>query len=467
MARITRRKILKLSGAGAVAARTGGLAAILATGRAPAFAQAKTVHWLRWADFVPASDQLLKGQITEECQKALGIKLEVETINANDIQARITSSIQSGSGPDIFMTLNNWPQLYAQSCADVGDIADELGKAQGGFYDVCKVVSTVDGKWIGVPWCVGGTLVAYRKSWLAEVGFDGKFPATWDQFRTAGQKLKKAGRPFGQTAGHTFGDAPGWWYPYLWSWGGKEVEADGKTVVLDSKETLESVKFAVPLWKETMDEGGLAWDDTNNNRAFLSGTISATNNGASIYLEAKKKPDTYKTEKGTPMKDDILHAGIPAGPGGQFNLPGPFTNLLMKYSNNQDGGEAIPAVDLIEGNLRQVVRLSAGLHLRPHQGLGKSSRVECRSGPRTLQADTSHGTDGRLCRITQPESRRGADQVHRRRHVREGDPGHVACRCGQVGARRDGQGLQRLIWSTPSSVAPAEGSHSISNSAAR
>jgi hypothetical protein len=37
MARTTRRTILKLSGADAVAARTGGLAAILATGRAPAF----------------------------------------------------------------------------------------------------------------------------------------------------------------------------------------------------------------------------------------------------------------------------------------------------------------------------------------------------------------------------------------------------------------------------------------------
>src|SRR5205085_11499393 len=54
------------------------------------------------------------------------------------------------------------------------------------------------------------------------------------------------------------------------------------------------------------------------------------------YLEAKKKPDAYKTEKDKPMKDDILHAGIPAGPGGQYNLPGPFTNLLMKYSKNQD-----------------------------------------------------------------------------------------------------------------------------------
>src|SRR5262249_14466590 len=117
--------------------------------------------------------------------------------------------------------------------------------------------------------------------------------------------------------------------------GGKEVEADGKTVALNSKETVESIKFAVALWKETMDEGGLAWDDTNNNRAFLSQTISATNNGASIYIEAKKKPEQYLTEKGTPMFKDIFHAPIPKGVKGPFNVPGPFTHLLMGYSKNQ------------------------------------------------------------------------------------------------------------------------------------
>jgi multiple sugar transport system substrate-binding protein len=335
MTRINRRRFVQLSGAGALAASAGGLAGILASARAPAYGQAMAVHWLRWADFVPASDVVLKGKITEQCQKDLGIKLTVETINANDIQARVTSSIQSGAGPDIIMGLSNWPQLYAKSLADVSDLADEIGKAGGGYYDVYKTVCIVGGKWIALPWAVGGGLVAYRKSWLAEVGFDGKFPATWDEYRTAGQKLKKAGHPYGQTAGHTFGDAPGWWYPYLWSWGGKEVEADGKTVVLNSKETVESCKFAVALWKETMDEGGLAWDDTSNNRAFLSGSISATNNGASIYIEAKKKPDSYQTEKGEPMFKDILHASIPGGAGGVFNEPGPFTDMLMGYSKNQ------------------------------------------------------------------------------------------------------------------------------------
>src|ERR1700691_2601848 len=159
MTQIHRRRLLQLSGAGAVAAGTGGLAGILASGRAPAYGQTTTLHWVRWSDFVPASDGYLKGPYTDQCRKDLGIKLTVETINANDIQARVTSSIQSGAGPDIFYLLNNWPQLYGQSAVDVGDLADQIGSAQGGFYDICKVVGTVGGKWIGVLYCVGGGLV--------------------------------------------------------------------------------------------------------------------------------------------------------------------------------------------------------------------------------------------------------------------------------------------------------------------
>jgi multiple sugar transport system substrate-binding protein len=341
MARIDRRRLLKLSSASALAATTGSIGAILASGRAPAYAQTSTVHYLRWSDFVPASDQLLRDKIAPECEKALGIKLRLEMVNANDIQARVTSAIQSGSGPDIILALNNWPQLYTESLAAVSDVAEEIGASQGGYYDISKAVATVGNKWIGVPWCVGGGLVAYRKSWFEEIGYP-KFPDTWDALHDAGKKLKAKGRPLGQTLGHTFGDAPGFWYPYLWSWGGKEVEADGKTVTLNSKATIDSVKYAVPFWKDAFDEGGLAWDDSNNNRAFLSGSISATNNGPSIYLEAKRKPDTYQTEKGTPMWQDILHAPLPKGPGGEFNLPGPFTNMLMGYSKNQK-----PAKDFI------------------------------------------------------------------------------------------------------------------------
>jgi ABC-type glycerol-3-phosphate transport system substrate-binding protein len=105
--------------------------------------------------------------------------------------------------------------------------------------------------------------------------------------------------------------------------------------VLNSKAAIDSVKFAVDLWKEAHDEAGLGWDDAGNNRAFLKGAVSATNNGLSIYVEAKRKPDSYPTETGAPLWQDTLHAPLPRGPGGQFNLPIPCTNGLMKYSKNQ------------------------------------------------------------------------------------------------------------------------------------
>jgi multiple sugar transport system substrate-binding protein len=339
MGRILRRAFLKSSVAAGAAAASGGLGAILASAQAPAYAQARTIHWLRWNDFVPASDQVLRGQIAQECQKALGIKLTVETINGNDIQARITSAIQSGSGPDIICALNNWAQIYADSLADVNDLAEQIGREQGGYYDTSRAVAHDGKRWIAVPWTIVGLQIAFRKSWFEEVGYtDGKFPETWEQYREAGKKLKAKGRPLGQTLGHTFGDAPAFTYPFLWSWGGKEVDETGK-VILDSKETVESVKFMTAFWKEAHDEGGLAWDDSNNNRAFLAGTCSATNNGASIYIEALKKPDAYQTEKGKPMKDDILHAPLPKGPAGQFSFHVPFSNMVMGYSKNQQAAK--------------------------------------------------------------------------------------------------------------------------------
>ena len=336
MERINRRRLLKLSGAGALAVRTGGIAAILASARAPAFAQGTPLHWLKFVDFVPPSDQLLKGKIAAECAKALGIKLNIETIDGNGVQARITSAIQSGTGADIMMAISNWAQLYGDSVADVSDIAEEIGKAQDGYYETARACANDGTKWIGVPWTIIPSVLVNRTSWFAEIGINAEnFPKSWDEYRTQGKKLKPKSRPYGQTLGHTYGDAPAFWYPYLWSWGGREVEADGKTVVLNSKETIESVKYAVDFWKDCYDEGGFAWDDASNNRAFLSNTCSSTENGASIYLLAKRKFEDYQTETGKPLKDDIFHMPLPAGAAGQFSYHVPFTNMLMGYSKNR------------------------------------------------------------------------------------------------------------------------------------
>src|SRR5215470_1607617 len=158
MARLTRRKFLQVSGPGIVAAKVAGMAGILATRTAPAYAQGATVHWLRWNDFVPASDQLLRKEMLPEAEKALGMKITFETVNANDLQPRITSGIQSGAGPDLIMLNNNHPQLYAESVVDLSDMVEALGSAEGGHYPLVRANSNDGRKWLSMPWAIIGAM---------------------------------------------------------------------------------------------------------------------------------------------------------------------------------------------------------------------------------------------------------------------------------------------------------------------
>jgi extracellular solute-binding protein len=119
-------------------------------------------------------DRRLYAEYSEQSK----VTVTLETINGNDLQARITAVIQSGSGPDVIMMLHNWPRLYQNGLAE--------------------------------------------------------------------------------------------------------------KVVINSKGTLEAVKWMVSFWKDACDEGALAWDDTSNNRACHANEVAATLNGASIFIFAKR-----------------------------------------------------------------------------------------------------------------------------------------------------------------------------------
>ena len=328
---LDRRTFIKTTGV--AAGVMGGIEGILAARRAPAFAQGTKIHWVRWVDFIPESDVELKRQMPE-ASKALGAECVLETINANDLQARITAAIQSSAGADIFNFQYNWAHLYQNAVSDVSDVANELGKSEGGFYEVYPPSCQVNGKWLALPHSIVGNAVAYRKSWLKEAGAN-EYPKTWEEARKVFTALKKKGKPYGQTLGHTFGDAPTFTYTMLWAFGGAETDKTGKKVVLSNAGAVESVKFMQAFWKDCCDEGGLAWDDTNNNRAFHAGEISATLNGASIYIVAKRQKEKIKDDKGEPMYTDIGHAPLPAGPSGAYLLFLNQSDALMKYSKNQ------------------------------------------------------------------------------------------------------------------------------------
>ncbi len=163
------------------------------------------------------------------------------------------------------MLLHNWPRLSETSLVDVSDLAEWQRKDQGAYYSQSEAAAKVGSRWVALPHSIVGVQMAYRKSWFDEVG-QTTWPRTLEELRLVGLKLKKNGHPIGQTLAHTFGDAPTWAYPMLWNFGAAETDVTGRSV-LDRKETVDSVRFMQAYWKDACDEGALAWDDTNNNRA--------------------------------------------------------------------------------------------------------------------------------------------------------------------------------------------------------
>src|SRR5436309_14200353 len=269
------------------------------------------VTLLQWNHFIPTADPFFKQQAAD-WGKQSGVNMTVETINANDLVPRFTASIQGQSGPSIFQMQYLAPHSFAEGLYDLTDMANEIQPNFGKFYDQVNTSALVEGKYRAVPFAIFGNAEVYRKDYFQQAG--AKVPETWDDFDDAVKKCAAIGKPIGQTFAQTFGDAPTFFYPLMWSYGGKEVQDDGKTVAINSKETIEAVKFAKALWDDGLDHRAASWDDSGNNTAFLADELSSTLNGASIYfvgagLDGKTPPK--------PWAETMDHFLLPKGPAGQ------------------------------------------------------------------------------------------------------------------------------------------------------
>ena len=269
------------------------------------------VTLLQWNHFIPTADPFFKQQAAD-WGKQTGVNMTVETINANDLVPRFTASIQGQSGPSIFQMQYLAPHSFAEGLYDLTDMANEIQANFGKFYDQVNTSALVEGKYRAVPFAIFGNAEVYRKDYFQQAG--AKVPETWDDFHDAVKKCAAIGKPIGQTFAQTFGDAPTFFYPLMWSYGGKEVQDDGKTVAINSKETIEAVKFAKALWDDGLDHRAASWDDSGNNTAFLADELSSTLNGASIFfvgagLDGKNAPK--------PWADQMDHYLLPKGPAGQ------------------------------------------------------------------------------------------------------------------------------------------------------
>jgi multiple sugar transport system substrate-binding protein len=350
--RLSRRSIMRRGAAlGLTTAAVTGV--LTSTGRTPAAAKAATyiqerqLNTLQATYFVPAGQEFFT-QIAQDWGSQNGVTVTTDYIAWPDLQPRIASAVEGGSGADLIEMWDTWPYLYFENMVPMEEQAGVVSDEYGGFYDWVTKTASVDGKWYSIPHGSSSSAFAYRISLFEEAGIEdpkNNFPETYEEFFALGKTLKEMGKPFGQALGQSLGDPPSFAYPYMWAHGGMEVEEDGTTVAINTPQFVEALQAFIQHWADAYDETGLSWDDGANNRAFLSDQISGTLNGSSVYLAAvaAKEGESTLDYEVLVDPDDIWHAGYPSGPEGRFNVLGSRSMAAMNYSANADA-----AVELLE-----------------------------------------------------------------------------------------------------------------------
>ena len=140
------------------------------------------------------------------------------------------------------------------------------------------------------------------------------YPKTWDEFIETSKKIQEPPRlfAFGICLGLTF-DTTDNVMNLLWCYGGKTVEADNKTVVLNSPENIAGLKVLEAMFKthKIIPPGAISWDDSGNNKAYQSKQAAFVMNPTSVYayLDGNDK-DLQKVTGIFP---------VPAGPKGSVS----------------------------------------------------------------------------------------------------------------------------------------------------
>ena len=330
MTHFNRRRFMETSaGAAAVASLGVGSAlwAPLAQAQSLALKPEKgaKLRVLRWSRFVQGDIDAYMANVKKFTEKT-GIDVRVDNEGWEDVRPKAAVAANTGAGPDIILSTNDDANLYPDKLLDVTDLAEYLGKKYGGWYPAGEAFMRPDGKkWIGLPLGAAGSLIVYRESMVKAAGFD-SFPKNTDDFLKLYRALKEKGTPGGMALGNATGDSV-WTNWLVWAFGGKLVDASNK-VVIDSPETLRALEYAKELYANFIP-GTLSWLDPNNNKAFLDGQLSVTNNGISIYYAAKNSQDPKVKE----MAADINHAVFPIGPVGVATESHLFFNqMVMKYT---------------------------------------------------------------------------------------------------------------------------------------
>lgn len=271
----------------------------------------KLTVWLT-TSYTPEADALQKKYV-QEWADSKGVDITIVQDSATVIEPQLNAATETKTLPDVISWASpSWaPKLYHLGLLlDVSDIVKQNNSQGGGLYEPA-VRAVTDGTFqFAVPTHSATEVFYVRKDLLDAKGLSA--PKTWEDVLSLSKQLTDKGKIWGWGAqlGTPSYDAEISLMSMLASYGSSPYAEDGKTPNLDNDGTRKVLALVKDAWDAgAIPQDAVTWDDSGNNKAYLTGAAAMIyNTGSVINAMRKDNPDLLKNTEVLP---------IPSGPQGQ------------------------------------------------------------------------------------------------------------------------------------------------------
>jgi len=328
-----------------------------------------------WDHWVPGSNKASTDLINEWAAKEK-VEVSVDYITSQGRKDILTIAAEAAakSGHDVLQMPTWWPHAYAELIEPVNDIMEPLIKLNGQVNGTVQYLGQANGKWLGVPACVGSQIKGpcSRIDLMKQhAGIDVRemYPAgsapkadnwTTDTFLKAAEACFKAGVPFGIGLGET-SDSVDTAGAFFAAFGAQLVNAKGD-ITVKSDEVRQALEFYKKLIA-FLPPDVAAWDDASNNKWLVSGKGAMIMNPPSAWAVAKRDAPQ--------VAEQCWTHGFPTGPKGRFAPFLPFFWSLWSFSKNKEAAKSLLVHLSQPSSVEKMVNASGGYDLPAYENLTK------------------------------------------------------------------------------------------------
>jgi multiple sugar transport system substrate-binding protein len=345
-ARVSRRRLLETGCAT--------LAGAVSSTSIPKCARAdpKTLKILKWVYPIVTYDEWFTETYIKEWGRQNNTQVLVDRVGLGEVNSQAMAEAEKRQGHDLIMLLTPGA-TYEDQVIDHGEIYGECERRYGQATDfaVRTTYNPRTKKYFAVPLGYQAAVTVYDKGFWETVRVR---PDSWVNILAGGRQIRLLNdKPTG------FSLAPeinGEWTmrAIMYCFGSSEQDENGN-LTLNSKATLEAIKYVKALYDEAMTKDVLTWDATSNNRFMLNGEGSLTLDTVSI--------PRARESMNLSTADDFALAKMPEGPAAQVGPAfGLITAFIWSFAENIEGAKRF-LVDYIEHS-RQAL-LTSGFHKMP------------------------------------------------------------------------------------------------------